>query len=489
MVKDTRSDLSTGTRNFDVVVVGAGYSGLITGAICAGRGLRVALVDHLDQVGGRGGATNYNGYWLDCTQRDAKDQGDTFLLSTEFGRHGLKAAEMAGADIRFVGPPDPLMKVHRVPSDSPVVALSKGPEAMAAYMTDVVGVPADRLPRFQEILRNLADEDYEKHIELTFADWLPTLDDPALTQAFLRWGRTRFSIPSEISSVGRLIQALRNPTEHWLADDPEVGGMQGFMEPYARVIRANGGTIFLGQETYEILTEDRAVTGVVVRDRSSTIQVISAPQVVFAQPAWELLDLLDESLIPADVRSNVTKLKGYGGDVMLMCMGLSELPVIRSSGQQDEDYTFNRILKGDNCGYGGGWWIPSVASKRQAPEGKHLIEIAFGTSGPGSEGHEPFKSFAEAKEKIDFSFDYMSRYYGNLSDILEWKTYNLVTAPTICEVWKPVRRAPLTLDTVLGLYMVDCTTEVDGQEQDIAANAAIQAAELIVARAERARAT
>jgi phytoene dehydrogenase-like protein len=479
---------STTTTAYDAIVVGAGHGGLISGAILARNGLKVLVVDKMDQVGGRNGATNYHGYWLDGTLRDARDLGDTYLLITEHGRYAFKAAAAAGAETHWVGPLEPIMRAHLAPEGGKVISLAKDGAGLVEFYKEIFGLAPAQIAQFNAKLGALAQEDYRKLLPVTFKEYLPTLGDAALQHALLSLSVAHFAVPPEESSVGRLVQYLKNPTQVYLANDPEVGGMQGFAAPFVRVIERHGGEIRTGLETVEILTEGGKATGIVTRDRSCTVQIFEAPTVVFAQPIWTLFDVLDEKLLPADLVARARKLEGFGGDLLLMCLGLSRLPTIRATGVQDNSPTFNRVMRGPKRSYGGGWWIPSAVAKSQTPPGRHLIELAFGTAGPGCEGHEPFKSFAEAKAKMEPTYEYMRKYYSDLDEITEWKTYNLIKRPTVCEVWKTVERAPVQAPNIEGLYFVECTTEVDGQEQDIAANAALQATEIIIDGFRRTRA-
>ncbi len=55
---------------YDALIVGASYSGLIAAAILANRGYRVAVIDALEQPGGRVGATRYRDCWISLGHRD-----------------------------------------------------------------------------------------------------------------------------------------------------------------------------------------------------------------------------------------------------------------------------------------------------------------------------------------------------------------------------------------------------------------------------------
>jgi phytoene dehydrogenase-like protein len=485
--QNSKIPVSTSVTKFDVIIVGAGYSGLICGAILSRKGMKVLLVDELTQIGGRGGSVNYHGYSIDCAHRDAGDLGDLYMLTMQNGRYAIKAAEAAGAKVAWVGPLDPSLYSHLVFEHSAtIVPLTRGPEGADEFASKILELSADEAKRYFAVLERLSKLDYEGYITVTFEDWLPGLKDPAIEKALLKFAKIFFSVPPEKTSVGRFIQAIRDPGELYLCNDAEVGGVQGFMEPFAREIRKNGGVIALGHKPYEILTAGNRVTGIVTRDICSAVQVFEAPHVVFAYPIWSIFSLLKPELLPPDVVKNAKELEKYKGDFISINMGLSRLPKIRGTGEIEQSPIFKRVLRGHNHDYSGGWFLPSLASKLQAPAGKHMLTIAMGTSGEGSADFPAFTTFEEAKSRVEPTLSYVRRYYQDLDEITEWMTYNLVKAPTISEVWRPVRKAPLEAPTLKGLYFAECTTEVDGYEQDIAANAALQTCDLILKYAGKA---
>lgn len=470
---------STTTTEYDAIVVGAGYAGLMAGGILSRNGLRTIVVDENNQVGGRGGATNYHGYWLNFGLRDGRDFGDVGLgmCSHQYGR---QAAEAAGAEIAFVkGPP---MRAHLV-ADRKIVDSVEG-EAGAMRMAEVLGVPPEEVGNFFAVLGRLKSESPEKTFAVTFKEWLPTIDEP-LRKVFQAMATTMYSIPWEETSLGRFVEFLQIGIDHYVADDPEVGNMQGFMEPYARAIRANGGTIALGLKPFEILVEHQRAAGVVVRDMSHTIQVLRAPAVVYAEPAWDVFEVLSERYLPDELVENLRKLQRYNGDAATINLGLTRLPTVRATGEPDSYAGWNRVLQGQDRRYGGGWHIPSLISHKTAPVGWHLLTAVFGTSGRGYPGIEPFESLADAQSRLDPIIDYAREYYRDLDEIIEFKTYHIIPAPTTQgATWKAIRKAPVEAPTVSGLYFVANTTEVGGTYHDIEANAALQATSLIVERSK-----
>jgi phytoene dehydrogenase-like protein len=472
-------------ERFDAIIIGAGYGGLICGAILAKHGLKILILDHIDTIGGKGSSAQYKDILTPYGHRDGRDTGDLVHLMSRGLRYGIKAAKAAGADIKLVGPFHPVMRGHLLP-EGIVANISLEASDFPRFVEKILGVPPELLPKFREIWGDLAEAEPKEFMSQTFKEWLPTLEDEPIREAFNRIATILYSLPAGDTCVGRFIEFVRNPWELYYANDPEVGGMQGFMEPYARVIRSYGSEIRLGVKPLEIIVEDYAVKGVVVQEKSSFTQELYAPRLIYNHLVFYLFDIIDEDYFPKGFVNDALKLKEYNGDIAVYNAVLSRLPTRRADKKTEDYIGWNRILRGPQRTYGGGWWFPSMASERVAPPGKHLLEVGYGTSGIRAKGHEPFKSFEEAKEKLDIVLTYIREFYLDLDQIIEWSAYFLNKAPTINNwMWTGLKRVPLKAPTIKGLYFVGTSVEALGAIQDIDANAAMQVADLIIKEQEK----
>ncbi|MFH2044690.1 MAG: FAD-dependent oxidoreductase [Pseudomonadota bacterium] len=469
-MKSSVAKLGAKVVKYDAIVVGAGYSGLISGAILAKNGLKVLVVEKADQIGGRLGAVYYNGYWLEWGPRDASDFEDNFVIITEKGQYGLKAAKEAGADVAWVGPIDPLVLMHNV-SDGKVVRMDADAEGGKKFFTEVLKLTPEQTTKVTGILNRLAAEDPEKWIDVPMKEWLATVKDrdEAFDKAIYWLAIVHLALPLEETSTGRWIQMFRNPQRLYRINDSKVGGLQGLAEAYARVIRKHGGEIKTGLETVEITTQDKKITGVVARDKINIVQEFQAPVVVYSEPFWDILSVINESLFPADMVKNARKLEtGYVGDFWCKNIGISRLPTIRATGKTDQYIGYNQVLFDKTIG----WSIPSLSSKKAAPKGKHLLCLNGTTKVHGN--------FASSKADAVALMDYMRRYYSDLDEIIEWENYQWPKVWGTGNTWLPMRRSPIEAPGVEGLYFVGNTVEVDGTFADIGANSAMQASKLIL---------
>jgi phytoene dehydrogenase-like protein len=458
------------TERRQVVVVGASYGGLIAGALLAKAGMDTLLVDEFDLVGQPGGAIPYNGYWIDWCHRDARGTRDCLMVNFQYGNI---AAQRAGAQVRHGGPTE--LKAHLIPGGQIAIASADSPEAAAPYLSTVLALPEAKVARFFEVRKKLKEtstEESNKLRDVRFAEWLPTLGDDEVAAAYRGLATSMYSIPPEDTSLGRFIENyVKDPLRVSVADDDEVGGMQGYMEPFARVIRSRGGEIRLKHKLLEMTVADGTARGVVVRDERGFTTEIDADYVIYAGIAYDLENYVSKELIDESWWQQAYSTKNHELPTTALYLGLKELP--RKQNGLHEDWTgWNRLLKGDDRTYGGGWFIPSLASRRSAPEGKHLLEAVYG--GPASYGN--------GKKALQTLLEYIKAYYPGIESLIEWQKVQYHTAPSTTG-WSFSGRERVPVEGPLrGLFMVSTTSEVQGSYQEIEAHAALQAADAILAQ-------
>lgn len=462
--------------NYDAIVVGTNYGAMITAAILAKNGLKILVVEELDQTGGSLGSSLYNGYWLDFGARGVKDYADPVIIITKKAQYGRKAAAAAGADIAWVGPMTPLVLMHRM-ADGKVVPITADAEGSAKFATEALDLNPEQATQFLSILKGLAKEDPAKWMDVTIEEWLSNIKDKALHTAFLRIAMLHMADPLNESSVGRWIVMLRNPQEVFKVDDSKIGNQQGMIEAYARVIRKHGGEIKLGLQTMEITTEGDKVVGIVTRDKISMVEEFRAPVVVYGDPIWEAFKVLDEKRFPPEVVANARKQEpGYRGDLMVLNIGVKRVPTIRATGKPDTYIGFNQFVEETTA-----WYIPTLSSKKAAPPGKHLISVQTGSA------NKEYFTFKEGKARLEHLKEYMRKYYSDLDEVIEWERYQWPKLWATSSYWKKTPQSPMEVPGLNGLYFTGSTVDVDGVFQDVAANSAMQVAQKILQRSGKAR--
>lgn len=479
-------------RRYDAIVVGAALGGLASAAILANRGWRVAVIDALEQPGGRIGAVLRDGYWVGWGQRDGHGIGDLAF----FPNFVEQAAKQAGAELRlrpFLGQS---LRVHWLPegraSELPgdlLLAASRDPLGCARELCRFFAGTAEsdldevarQLVDVQSRLAGLSDAEAWQLVPLTLGEWLDRIRiAPGVRRALLQQMECVPFTPAAQTSVGRYalhLKTLRGGPV--IPDDPEAGGMQGLIAPFVRVLERSGGELWLGWKPQEIMIEGAEVRGVIALDRASLVQRFEAPVVITDYPGWRLPELVDANLIAASWKEAAERTRAYGADAISLWAGLSRLPVRRSDAKpEDNSSPWQRILYGRDAvrRFHGGFYFPSMLSRASAPPRKHLLGVEIVASG---ECGRAWTSFATAKAALDRNLAYLREYYRDLDDCVEWAHYQYTTPPQYLSWYgKPIARHPVAVSTIDGLYVAASSAEGVGTWVDIEAEAALEAVRL-----------
>ena len=468
----------------DVVVIGADLAGLVAGAILARRGRSVVVLEHADTVGGRGGAVQTpDGFWIDFGHRDAHGVGDCQFP----WHHGAEAAREAGVEI-VARPLTRPLRVHRL-ADGTV--LDGGDWSAGGFLgaaREFFECPDDGLDELKTVLARLAAapaDEVAAALPVGLGSWVDAnVRHPGVRRALLLMAAVVFHPRPAEASAGRLMQFFQTPKglPH-VADDAQVGGMQGLMEPWARAIRGYGGEIALGWKPIEIVVDDGRVRGAVAVDRTNLVYEVHAPVVISTYPVWENFELIDARRFPPDVVAAAEALRGYRADLIGWQAGLRRLPTIRATGRPDDHAGWNRFLLGDAGArrYAGGYHLPSLTSRHAAPPGRHLLSWVMARFFDGGTTAGP--SWTAARAHLDLAIAYLHRYYADLDECLEWSAYQHVAAPqSMSWSWAPVARHGLEVPGIDGLLLASATLEAPAGIVDIGAYAGRAAAHAALAR-------
>ncbi len=445
----------TGRHDCDAVILGAGLGGLVTGALLGARGLRVTLIDPAPGIGGGGGATcTPDGFWFDFGWRDGRDVGDCIFPTPE---HCLTAAKEAGVELHLAKVKH-AWRIHRLPGGP---TLDRTAPNLDRIAREILGLAEpDRLHRLLADWAAAPPEEAEAQQQVPLSEWLPEhVPDPELRAAVLRHVALTWHAHPEQASAGRFMQASRLDPQLLTPDDPEVGGMQGLMEPWARAIRARGGHIVTDCRPVEILVEHGRAVGALGVDPHCQLLEVRAPRVVFTSAAWELAELVDSATLPASFVRDARALEAYKGDLVGWQAALSRLPRLRASGEPDAHDGWNRFLEGPECTYRGGYQIPSLTSRRAAPDGKHVLCMVMNRWLQG--GSRTPQPWGEARRALDANLAYLREHvYSDLDDCIEWARHVYHPAPQAMTWWHgPGPRHGLEDAGIGGLLLASHTLE------------------------------
>jgi len=472
----------------DVAIAGGGLSGLVAGAILARRGLSVAIVDAATDVGGRGGGSQHRGYWLDGGLRDGADPGDL-----QIGwRHGQIAAQEADVEVplRTV---EPRMRVHHVDGDR--ITVTEGAWTGGGFLAlaqHALGCPAERIPDFAKRLGELASATAAERraaIPVTLEAWCRERQfDATLRRVFETLVAVIFCERPAEASIGRLMSFFARhddlpPLLSGYADHPEVGGMQGLVVPFADAIRQRGGALHLGFAPRALRFDGDRAAGLVAVDAGHRLLEVAARHVVLALPLGDALALLPEARVPATLARMAERLAGESAEAVGLALALRRAPRLASSGDADAFIGWNRILLGPERRYAGGWQLPSLASRRVAPEGEHLLH-AYTVRWLGA-GER--LAWQDAEAIVECSVATLRRFYRDLDGDVIWSARQWVARPScMAWTWAPVERHAIATPELPGAWLAGSTFESEAGPVDIAAHAGLEAARGILRSEGRA---
>jgi phytoene dehydrogenase-like protein len=246
-----------GTEQADVIVVGAGLGGLLSAAQLVQRGKRVVVLERLAHSGGRFTAKNFDGVQVSTGAVHMVPFGSSGVLSQVLQRlhvpHHLFDADVFGS-----------FHVHgRQYRSRGLLGVLRFLGLHQSWWFLWVG--------YLMFLRRLP----EKEQGLPFDRWLErhinVKRNPQLV-AFFR-SMSRFTLSLELSqvSIGEITRITKNMLRFG-APGIVQGGCAELSNQLTKLVRAQGGKIYLGHEVLQIIEEEGQIVGVRVRDKARKVE-------------------------------------------------------------------------------------------------------------------------------------------------------------------------------------------------------------------------
>jgi phytoene dehydrogenase-like protein len=259
-------------KTYDVIIIGAGISGLVCGCYLAKAGMQVLVVEQHDKPGGYCTSFTRRGFTFDAaahTLGSYREGGDFRRRMSELGIHDF-------------------VKISRIdPSDVIVtprfsVTISNNTEHVIEQLVNIFPEEKGNIHRYFAYYDQASSNQFES-VKLrgkTFASFLSSyFTNPALMN----------TISYPIFGYGglppSLMQAFTGAKifNEYIIDGgyyPQ-GGMQNIPNALAHIITENNGTIFYKRRVDRILSQDNQITGVELDNNESYTSkyVVSASDV------------------------------------------------------------------------------------------------------------------------------------------------------------------------------------------------------------------
>jgi phytoene dehydrogenase-like protein len=273
--------------DYDAIVIGAGAAGLSAAALLAKEGQSVLVLERSPYLGGRGMATQDEGYELNLGAHLLEDSGSGITRILDYvGKelvHGEVSKEMpvwnheteswGSIRDRYAGNKDELKKVIKALLDTPYSELDKWDNRpmrdwIHQHTTDQGVVD---LFEFITVLECMTErpEDHSASDNL----WVRKMHyEEMRTAAYSFW---------------------------------PVGGWDGIFQNLAAAVREHGGEVRTGQAVSRVLISDGRVTGVALPRKDAVLpneifheEIVTADVVISTLPVWNVLQVVPEQQLP-----------------------------------------------------------------------------------------------------------------------------------------------------------------------------------------------
>ena len=446
--------------DFDVIVIGAGAAGLSAGALLAKEGQRVLVLERSPFLGGRGMATNDEGYELNLGAHLLEDSGSGI---TRIFEHVGK-------------------RLGHGPSNTEMPVWDHEKEAWGS-IRDRYGADKDEL---KKVIRALVDTPYEE---------LEQWDD----QPMRAWLRQHTSHQG-IVDLFEFITVMECMTEDWWdhsASDnlinrkmhyeekqtaaysfwPEGGWDQLFTDLRDAVVE-HGGEVRLGTSVSRVLIEDGSVKGVALPRADAVLpneifheEVVTADAVISTLPVWHVLNVVPPSQLPGWY---VDQIDFLAQDKLRIAWAGLYIATEESVSVLDRQ-EIATWLHAPTSRTSGFFFEQTALDPSCAPEGQHLY-----VTGAMLHGFERQRDMTFVKRKFDeFEHDLEVMWPGLKDHVFKRRTlvfdpsFGVLQKPGLVGSFRPHWKAP----NVEGLYFASETFKSRGIGVDRAARAALTCVE------------
>lgn len=423
--------------NYDVIIIGAGNSGLNTGALLAKRGWKVLILEKLPWVGGRISSSEYNGHFLDNGATMPSEAGN---LERNFEELGLTYPKF----IRFPGGE---------------VYLNGKWQAMAGTF------PMKEAAPFLRSIASMTVDEIESYNDVSIKDWAAEKKNiPGWEFLFKYMGQLVLcgDKPEDLS-MGELMyfywEHFKRGMKVSQIGGSLVGGLKSITDPLKNYIEDHDGKFLLNTTVNDIIIKEGKVIGVEI-DAGEKIfpsqipdtTVLEAPIVICTLPIWDLFSIISEDEFPVWYVDWINRLGKKVSHVWNITMGIEKplwktdvfkwvprLPRVGMFGlfyhnqsyeRESNDYQLNLVLQGNYND------LPDLSDMKRSKTRRTVRRILDDLE-------------ADAMELIP-----------GLADVVKWRirlagVSNLTEAPGMCGKHRPSMIPP----KIKNLYIVSDTVK------------------------------
>ena len=446
------------TENWDVIVIGAGISGLSVGAMLANSGSKVLVVEKNDFIGGRCSRVEHEGYTFDVAGHSYGGEG---YLDDVYDKIGKPLPEM-----------------------SPVAPFTVFIDNEWKGIADIT--PKDEVKKTYKEIVSMSDEEIEELSDTSIKDWLEernASDD--LHRFYLMIGQLYLSGNSyeKISArdlmfiIKRSLVAKGTQKGYWIE-----GGSSQLNVPLADAIREKGGQILLNTNIDEVIIKNGVVQGVRIAKPPVPgyweigSDKIEAPIVISSLPLWQFFNIVSEEELPKSYVAWIKSIMHKTSYLWTLIVGL------KKPAWKESSYKFKIIT--EPLGFNSIGVEYSHFQKTGIPEGQGLMTLSY--QGNYDEFPNVFQGHtAVVKKQIENVFHHLQLAAKEMIEDFDenciWQlkhpaVYSIAQEPCLSGHFRPGVKVP----AVKGFYLASDTINTRGVGVQGAAFSALNCFERII---------
>lgn len=423
----------------DVIVIGAGYSGLTAGAILAHNGMKVEVLEATGHMGGR----------------SAYDRKDGFLVDygvhlNSYGPRGPAAIalRMIGHEIDFISLGRPALFIEG--------EFTTMPTGVGSFLANRFISSSDKF-WIGHGVRKIFLRSTTRLADVPLKDAVPRIDhEPVRNFYRLLSGLGLVAPDIEVASAGEFVKFLRRALKAREQVAYPRHGTSQIIEALSKKIKENG-EIQLNSRVKALEIDGGKVKSVKIKDRELT-----APVILHAAPVQGLPDIVGDAL-PVRYRKQCSSIIPTAGLSIDLCLN-KKVSDIDGFIITNEPFAIGQIT--------------SNVDPSTAPEGKQLV--TFCNPLP-LETMNDRALLDDAQEKF---IGLLERMFPGIMDDVQWERILRLKMidgfePRIGQTIKD--RPALKVPYVDNLFLAGDAVAVEGHGGDVAFQSGIQAAEQILA--------
>lgn len=393
--------------NYDAIIVGAGPSGLSTGALLAEAGKKVLILEKADHIGGRAYGIKHKGHVLDN------------------GVHGIALLGYMEEVYRRVGKTMPEFAYHET---AQVYMDGKWTSLMDTLGSD------EFVKMFTDDIIGASWEDINNTQHISIKDWVSQRTDDQSVHLFF-WhivyallGGHKYEDMCAHSILSYIKERIEfaGTIEHLMADLKY--GCNTIIDPLAEAITEKGGEIRLSTPVVNVVIEDGKAKGVRIEKGEKLFyghlaetELIESPIVISTLPIWDLFNIVSEDEFPQWYIDWVDRVKGKRNPILTLIYGLDKLP-------WDDWQTYGWIPKLPRIGNEGGLiiFIPPYGEEVGQYQGVFCLQYHWNEIADPLELHKA-KNRLEIEKIFDLYEEDLKDVFPDMQEHILWKMRH--TAP------------------------------------------------------------